>query len=240
MGTVNAFESTRCLPGLGRFSYVSSGAVYGEALPGTPDVPVPEHSHLAPVEFNGITKYASGLITRRRSAAFGLDALAVRLSGVSGPMDRITPARNVQCIPHRIAHLALASRSASRPWRRVATGSTPRTLPARWPVCRGRPSADTTSITAPTASLRSFANSSALCARSYPKPRSASRPGRKRTLPKTRPAALAVGLQTTSRAFAPMPAGSPRSSSGRAELYQLDTGNRVKRAMGQAPRFCGT
>jgi nucleoside-diphosphate-sugar epimerase len=108
LGTVNALEFARSLPGLQRFIYVSSGAVYGEALPGTPDVPVSEDGHVAPVEFYGITKYASELITRRYGEAFGLDAVSVRLSGVYGPMDRVTPARNVQCIPYRIAHRALA------------------------------------------------------------------------------------------------------------------------------------
>ena len=47
-------------------------------------------------------------MTRRYAEAMGLAAVAVRFSGVFGPMDRITPARAVRCAPNRIAHLALA------------------------------------------------------------------------------------------------------------------------------------
>ena len=110
MGTVNALEFARRLPSLQRFIYVSSGAVYGEALPGTPDVPVPEDGHVAPAEFYGITKYASELITRHYGQAFGLPVVGVRLSGVYGPMDRATPARNVQSLVYRLVHVALSGR----------------------------------------------------------------------------------------------------------------------------------
>ncbi len=110
IGTVNALEFARRLTSLRRFIYVSSGAVYGEALPGTPDVPVPEDGHVAPAEFYGITKYASELITRHYGQAFGLPVVGVRLSGVYGPMDRATPARNVQSTVYRLVHLALAGR----------------------------------------------------------------------------------------------------------------------------------
>src|SRR5574341_417098 len=70
MGTVQALEFARRQPVFKRFMYVSSGAVYGEALPGTPDVPLAEDGHIAPVELYGITKYASELITRRYSECF--------------------------------------------------------------------------------------------------------------------------------------------------------------------------
>jgi nucleoside-diphosphate-sugar epimerase len=111
MGTVNALEFARRLPTLRRFIYVSSGAVYGEALPGTPDVPVVEDAHVAPAEFYGITKYASELITRHYGQEFGLPAVGVRLSGVYGPMDRATPARNVQSMVYCLVHLALSGRA---------------------------------------------------------------------------------------------------------------------------------
>jgi UDP-glucose 4-epimerase len=110
MGTVNALEFARHRPALKRFIYVSSGAVYGEALPGTPDVPVPEEGRVAPVEFYGITKFSSELIARRYGEVFGLDVISVRFSGVYGPMDRVTPARAVECVPYKIAHLALAGK----------------------------------------------------------------------------------------------------------------------------------
>lgn len=110
MGTVLALDFARSQPGFQRFVYVSSGSVYGEALPGTPDVPVPEDGHIAPIELYAITKYASELITRRYRELFGLQAASVRLSGVYGPMDRVTPARAVECVPYKIAHLALAGK----------------------------------------------------------------------------------------------------------------------------------
>ena len=110
MGTVNALEFARRLPELKRFVYVSSGAVYGEALPGTPDVPVPEEGHISPVELYGITKFGSEHITRRYGEVFGLDVASVRFSGVYGPMDRATPARAVDCVPKKIVAAALAGK----------------------------------------------------------------------------------------------------------------------------------
>ncbi len=107
-GTVQALEFARQQPGFQRFIYISSGSVYGEALPGTFDVPVREDGRIDPIELYAITKYASELVTRRYSDLFALDAIAVRLSGVYGPMDRATPARAVECVPNKIAHLALA------------------------------------------------------------------------------------------------------------------------------------
>jgi nucleoside-diphosphate-sugar epimerase len=110
MGTVNALEFARRLPSLRRFIYVSSGAVYGEAVPGTPDVPVTEDGHLAPAEFYGITKFASELITHDYGQPSGLPVIGVRLSGVYGPTDRATPARKVESRVYRLVHLALAGR----------------------------------------------------------------------------------------------------------------------------------
>lgn len=110
MGTVQALEFARRQTAFQRFIYVSSGSVYGEALPSTPDVPVPEDGLIAPIELYAITKYASELITRRYAELFGLQAASVRLSGVYGPMDRVTPARAVECVPNKIVHLALAGR----------------------------------------------------------------------------------------------------------------------------------
>jgi len=110
MGTVNALEFARRLPTFKRFVYVSSGAVYGEALPGTPDVPVPEDGRVSPVELYGITKFGSEHITRRYGEVFGLEMASVRFSGVYGPMDRATPARAVDCVPKKIVAAALAGR----------------------------------------------------------------------------------------------------------------------------------
>lgn len=108
MGTVQALEWARGLRSLQRFIYTSSSAVYGEALPGTPDVPIPEDGYVMPVDIYGITKFACELIAKRYGELYGLPVVSVRFSGVYGPMDRATPARTAQCIPNRIAHLALA------------------------------------------------------------------------------------------------------------------------------------
>ncbi len=106
MGTVRLADWASRLPGLERFVYVSSGSVYADQGPA--DAPLPEDGHVAPDGFYAIGKYASELITQRFADEFGLPALSVRLSGVYGPMDRVTESRDVRCAPNRIAHLALA------------------------------------------------------------------------------------------------------------------------------------
>ncbi len=109
VGTANLLDWAAGLEGLERFVYVSSGSVYGS---GPADGPmggvVPEEGYVQPQGFYAISKYAAELMTRRYAEAMGLPAVAVRFSGVFGPMDRITPARTVRCAPNRIAHLALA------------------------------------------------------------------------------------------------------------------------------------
>lgn len=106
MGTVRLVDWASRLPNLERFVYVSSGAVYADEGPA--GAPLPEDGTVAPDEFYAIGKYASELITRRFADECGLPALSVRLSGVYGPMDRVTESRDVRCAPNRIAHLALA------------------------------------------------------------------------------------------------------------------------------------
>ena len=106
MGTVRLVDWASRLPDLERFVYISSGSVYADG--GPPDAPLPEDGYVAPDGFYAIGKYASELITRRFADEFGLPALSVRLSGVYGPMDRVTASRDVRCVPNRIAHLALA------------------------------------------------------------------------------------------------------------------------------------
>ncbi|MGQ0604480.1 MAG: NAD-dependent epimerase/dehydratase family protein [Anaerolineales bacterium] len=108
LGTVNALEFARRLPALKRFIYVSSGAVYGEPLPGTPDGLVREAGRVDPIELYGITKFASEALTRRYGELFGCDVAIVRFSGVYGPMDRHTGAREVDCVPKKIVFAALA------------------------------------------------------------------------------------------------------------------------------------
>ena len=104
-GTAALLHWAAGLSNLKRFVYVSSGSVYGG---GPPAGPVPEDGYVGPDGFYAISKLAGERITAQYGASYGLPVVAVRFSGVYGPMDRITPARTVRCEPNRIAHLALA------------------------------------------------------------------------------------------------------------------------------------
>jgi UDP-glucose 4-epimerase len=107
MGTVTMLEWARALPGLERFLYVSSGAVYKHHGPDRPGEPLPEDGYVMPRRLYGISKLASELITERYGELFGLSTASVRLSSVYGPMDRVTASRNHRHVPNRIAHMAL-------------------------------------------------------------------------------------------------------------------------------------
>jgi UDP-glucose 4-epimerase len=107
MGTVALLEWARTLPGLQRFIYVSSGAVYKHHGPDRPGEPLPEDGYVMPRRLYGISKLASELITERYGDLFGLSTASVRPSSVYGTMDRVTPSRNFRHVPNRIAHLAL-------------------------------------------------------------------------------------------------------------------------------------
>jgi nucleoside-diphosphate-sugar epimerase len=48
------------------------------------------------------------MVVRRYGELFGLPVVSVRLASVYGPMDRITGARHVRCMPWLVTHLALA------------------------------------------------------------------------------------------------------------------------------------
>ncbi len=104
MGTVGALDFARRLPKLERFVYVSSGALYADEGPS----PLPEDGYVDARTLYPVSKHAGEMITRRYAELFGLDAVAVRFSGVYGPMDRWTPTRRYACTPNLIAHLALA------------------------------------------------------------------------------------------------------------------------------------
>jgi UDP-glucose 4-epimerase len=97
----------RTLPGLARFIYVSSGAVYKHHGPDRPGEPLPEDGYVMPRRLYGISKLTSELIAERYGDLFGLSTASVRPSSVYGPMDRVTASRNMHHIPHRIARLAL-------------------------------------------------------------------------------------------------------------------------------------
>jgi UDP-glucose 4-epimerase len=107
MGTVAVLEWARTLPGLERFLYVSSGAVYKHHGPDRPGEPLPEDGYVMPRRLYGISKLASELITERYGDLFDLSTASVRPSSVYGPMDRVTASRNMHHVPHRIARMAL-------------------------------------------------------------------------------------------------------------------------------------
>ncbi len=107
MGTVRLLDWARSRPRLGRFLYVSSGAVYRHHGPDTPGAPLPEDGYVAPKTLYGVSKLASELVVERYGALFGLSTVSARLSSVYGTMDRPTASRDFRHLPNRIAHLAV-------------------------------------------------------------------------------------------------------------------------------------
>ncbi len=87
-GTVNALEVARSLPGLRRFVFVSSGAVWGDQ-PGA--TVLDEETPPRAVGLYGVCKDAGERITRRYADLFALDAVSVRPANAYGPMERATP-----------------------------------------------------------------------------------------------------------------------------------------------------
>ena len=94
-GTANLLELARTQK-VSRFIYVSSGAVYGSALPG--DQTLNEETPAVPGNLYGITKFASEMITRRYGELHGLSTASVRLSTPYGPMERVTGHRAVMSV----------------------------------------------------------------------------------------------------------------------------------------------
>jgi UDP-glucose 4-epimerase len=107
MGTVAVLDWARSLPGLQRFIYVSSGAVYKHHGPDRPGEPLPEDGYVMPRTLYGVSKLASELITERYGDLFDMSTASVRLSSVYGTMDRATASRNFRHVPNRIAHMAV-------------------------------------------------------------------------------------------------------------------------------------
>lgn len=94
-GTANLLELARTLQ-VGRFIYVSSGAVYGSA--GVGDQTLNEDTPPAPQNLYGISKYASELLTRRYGELHQFSTATVRLSTPYGPMERVTGHRAVMSV----------------------------------------------------------------------------------------------------------------------------------------------
>jgi len=107
MGTVALLDWARSVSGLGRFIYVSSGAVYKHHGPDRPGEPLPEDGYVMPRTLYGVSKLASELITERYGALFGLSTTSVRLASVYGTMDRPTASRTFRHGPNRVAHMAV-------------------------------------------------------------------------------------------------------------------------------------
>jgi nucleoside-diphosphate-sugar epimerase len=108
MGTVALLDWARTVPGLQRFIYVSSGAVYKHHGPDRPGEPLPEDGYVMPRTLYGVSKLASELITERYGELFGFSTTSVRLASVYGTMDRPTASRTFRHGPNRIAHMAVA------------------------------------------------------------------------------------------------------------------------------------
>jgi nucleoside-diphosphate-sugar epimerase len=111
---VAVLDWARSVPGLRRFLYVSSGAVYKNWGPDRPGEPLPEDGYVMPRRLYGISKLASELITERYGDLFGIATVSVRLSSVFGTMDRVTASRNFRHVPNRIAHMAIEGRRCVR------------------------------------------------------------------------------------------------------------------------------
>lgn len=94
-GTANLLELARTQQ-VSRFIYVSSGAVYGLALPG--DQTLNEDTHPAPQNLYGITKFASEMLTRRYGELHSISTASLRLSTPYGPMERVTGHRAVMSV----------------------------------------------------------------------------------------------------------------------------------------------
>ncbi len=105
-GTLNVLELAASLPNLTRMVHVSSGSVYGDDGPS--DRPLLEEESVEPTGLYAVSKFAGEAFCVFCANELNLPVCVVRLSGVYGPMDRLTPSRDVQCAPNVIAHKGLS------------------------------------------------------------------------------------------------------------------------------------
>ena len=110
MGTTRLLDRARRAAGLERFVYVSSGAVYGEPVAGTPSEPQPETGPFDLPEMYAISKFSAEMVARRYGELFDLDVVRVRFSGVFGPMERRTGARCLMSAPYHMVRAYLERR----------------------------------------------------------------------------------------------------------------------------------
>ncbi len=103
LGTARALAVAGRMPRLRRLLYVSSAAVYPDDGPD----PMPED---APGEAPGLYPLMKRT-SERLVAAAGLPAVSVRLAGLFGPLDRVTPHRQVEALPKRLVAAAATGRT---------------------------------------------------------------------------------------------------------------------------------
>jgi nucleoside-diphosphate-sugar epimerase len=110
-GTVALLEACRVVGGLRRFTYISTGGVYGEPNEHSPDGPQKEDGPFNPPELYAVSKFASELIVRRYGTIFGIDTLRVRFADVFGPMERATGARVTLSLPYAMMRSVIEGRA---------------------------------------------------------------------------------------------------------------------------------
>ena len=103
-GTLNVLEFATSLSNLKRMVHVSSGSVYAQNGPS--DRALRENEFVMPEGLYGISKFSGEAFCRFCAEEFKVPACVIRLSGVYGPMDRVTPTRDVHCAPKIIAQSA--------------------------------------------------------------------------------------------------------------------------------------
>ena len=109
-GTVQLLEWLRGRGGAMRLLHVSTGGVYGNPQPGTPEAPQPEDGPFDPPELYAVSKYAAELVVRRYAGLFGIPACRVRFADVFGPMERPTGARRGMSLPFHMMRALIEDR----------------------------------------------------------------------------------------------------------------------------------
>ena len=129
-GTANVLRAALAC-GVGKFVYVSSGSVYGEALLG-PDPLTERESTPVPDTLYAITKFAGERICMRLRGNAGMQVVCVRLGSVFGPWEFATGVRDTLSLPLQILlramrgeEVLIAQKEPARDWiysRDVAAG----------------------------------------------------------------------------------------------------------------------
>jgi dTDP-glucose 4,6-dehydratase len=102
-GTLAMLRRCRSLPGLRRVVHLSSGGVYGDPSPNSPEGPQTEDGPFLPPELYAISKWAAERAAVRVGGLHGIDVRVVRPSTVFGALERPTPGRRTMSLPYAIA-----------------------------------------------------------------------------------------------------------------------------------------